>query len=579
MSDSTMTPRASSTDTFDGFEERADHVTEEVLRNDTVVGDYYDRVHEALVGRGLVLIQGPRGCGKTHMMRYTWLLCREDKCLPLAVYVSFNRYLRLEPLLKNRTDALTVFQAWTLARIVQAADALADGLDGKRFDILKFFGLDRTTVDTLISRLERVLPISGMDEDVIRLLTIDAVADALEAMAKFYGRKRVVLLLDDAALTLTPEYMIEFFDIVRVLKRPRLSPKASIYPGTTEFGPRFHADHEGQTVTAWLHVEHPSYRQIMQGIALRRFPEAAAIPEDVDDYLKYAAFGVPRAYLSMLREWTTGDHKTSQQGLNIIVQSHNEARKKEFLSLGLKIPRLATVLSTGDLFFTRIVEVLRDANEALADREGRPEKQLTIGIDTSSLVPLSDRMINLLIEAGLLFEHPQVSHGGPDRTYRRLTPHLAALIAVRAFSSKSRGTSPKAVVDFIGRAASKHPIRRKLDTVLAHDKLDSLKLDLPPCQVCNTARMAESQRFCHNCGSKLVDESTYTRLMRLSFDEVPHLTEWARSRLVANNIRVIGDLLSLQDPGTELRKIYMVGRTRAERIVTAVQSYVDEFVS
>ncbi|KMO40657.1 hypothetical protein VQ02_07305 [Methylobacterium variabile] len=561
---------------LDGFEERADHVTEEVLRDGTVKGDYYDAVHESLVAKGLVLVQGPRGCGKTHMMRYTWLVCRDDKTQPLAIYVSFNRYLRLEPLLRKRPDALTIFQAWTLSRILQAADDLDKALKGKKFDILDSFDLDRASIDKLIGRLERGLSVSDRDEEIVKALTIDGVADAIEEMATFHKRKRAIILLDDAALTLTPEYLVEFFDIVRVLKRPRLSPKASIYPGTTEFGPRFHANHEGKTVTAWLPVEHQTYREIMGGIAQRRFPESSTIPSEVNDYLKYAAFGVPRAYLAMLREWKAGNYATTQQGLNTIIQSHNDARKKEFLSLGLKMPRLATLVKVGDTFFNKCVETIREANENLGDKN---EKQIMFGLESSSLEHLTDRMINLLIEAGLFYEHPQVSHGGPDRTYRRLTPHLSALIAVRAFSSKSKGTSHRAVVEFLSRPSTKHPVRRQIDTLLGQATLNELKLDLPPCQVCHTARMSEGQKFCHNCGSKLVDDSTFTRLMKLPFDEVPRLTEWARQKLVDNHIRVIGDLLSLQDPGTELRKIYMVGSKRAERIVTAVESYVDEFVS
>lgn len=43
-------------------------------------------------------------------------------------------------------------------------------------------------------------------------------------------RKRAILLLDDAALTLTKEYMIEFFDVFRSLKTISISPKASVYP-------------------------------------------------------------------------------------------------------------------------------------------------------------------------------------------------------------------------------------------------------------------------------------------------------------------------------------------------------------
>lgn len=37
-------------------------------------------------------------------------------------------------------------------------------------------------------------------------------------------RKRAVLLLDDAALTLTPPYMVEFFEVFRALKSARIAP-------------------------------------------------------------------------------------------------------------------------------------------------------------------------------------------------------------------------------------------------------------------------------------------------------------------------------------------------------------------
>lgn len=188
--------------------------------------------------------------------------------------------------------------------------------------------------------------------------------------------------------------------------------------------------------------------------------------------------------------------------------------------------------------------------------------------------------IRLTRDAGrILFEQSQVSHGGPDRTYRRLIPHFSSLVAVRAFSGKSRGGQARQIVEFLNRPLTKHPVRRKIDSVLDADSLSALRLDLPACQACSTPRLSENQKFCHACGSKLVDDSTFTRCMELSFDQVPHLTRWARQRLKDHDIRKIGDLMTLQDPGTELRKIYMVGAVRAERIVTAVESYVDEFLS
>lgn len=171
-----------------------------------------------------------------------------------------------------------LFQAWTLSRIVQAADDLSQHFAGCRFDFIGLLDLDRDTVDKLVARLERGLEVSSRDEDAVRAVTIEGIVGAIERMCEYYGRKRAVLLLDDAALTLTPEYLVEFFDIVRILKRPRISPKASVYPGSTEYGPRFHAIHEGRIVTAWLPVEHDGYREVMRRIAQQRYRKAAPCP-------------------------------------------------------------------------------------------------------------------------------------------------------------------------------------------------------------------------------------------------------------------------------------------------------------
>ena len=57
------------TDDSSTFEERADQLTDNELLAGTIVADHFDEVQAALIARGLVLIVGPRGCGKTHMGR------------------------------------------------------------------------------------------------------------------------------------------------------------------------------------------------------------------------------------------------------------------------------------------------------------------------------------------------------------------------------------------------------------------------------------------------------------------------------------------------------------------------------
>ena len=58
-----------------------------------------------------------------------------------------------------------------------------------------------------------------LDDDmkvVADALSIDRVQALIASARVQAGRKFSVLLMDDAALTLTPDYLIEFLDIVRL---------------------------------------------------------------------------------------------------------------------------------------------------------------------------------------------------------------------------------------------------------------------------------------------------------------------------------------------------------------------------
>jgi hypothetical protein len=568
------------------FEERADHIDEAVLRDGTARGDYFDKIHKELTSRGLVLLVGPRGCGKTHLMRYTWLQCRDNKRLPFAVYVSFNRYYRLEPLLKSRADAIQLFHLWVLSRIleglfdgVRAVDAseegrtISDDEAARRTELV--IGFEIIALKDLIAALERGTPLRAEHENLAARISTESVVSLIDDLSRFYNRSHGILLLDDAALVLTPEYLAEFFDIVRVLKRTRIAPKASVYPGTTEYGPRFHAQHEGRQVVVWLSTEDSNYRDVMGAIAQRRYPQSAEISAETNDLFKYAAFGIPRAYLTMLRDYKQGNYSTPQQGINQIIIAHRDARLDEYKSLALKMPRLETAVKTGQKLFEATVEAVREANLRLA---GKAERQTLIGIPETDLTPMILRMVNLLIEAGLVYEHSTVSHG-EERSYRRYTPHFAALMAVRAFSEGSRGFSSRQIVENLGKRLTKHPIRRRLQNLLTQADLQNLRLDLPPCEKCGASRLSESQKFCHNCGAELVDTSTFGQCMALSLAQVPGLTGWQLEQMTKLRISTIGDLLSIQDPGTELRQIRWVGDRRAKRILDRVTLFVDEFLS
>lgn len=564
------------------YEERADHLELDTFATNTALTDDSEDWIKSLTGSGAKLLVGPRGCGKTHLMRYAFTQCVADPELPLAVYINLNRYYTLEPLLRRRPDAMSTFYVWVLANIVvgfyESVEAFKVTAQGEALNVDSLREFDPAEVRDLIGAYEKSQSPDVNLEAVATRLTIDRVKQLLIRSADVLKRRRVVLLLDDAALTLTPEYLSHFFDIYRALKAPRIAPKASVYPGTTEYGPNFHAGHEADTVFVWKRVTDGNYLAFMQDIGAKRFPDMEQIPEDIRAMLAYSAFGVPRAFMTLVRSYLKNlkRQSTSQSTFNVTIDEFLADRVREYMTLKDKKPQLATIVEVGKRLFNSMVEAVTDANQALIEENTR---QLYIGIDASGVIdkPYVTRMLLLLEEAGMVYSGSAVSHG--DRDYRRYVPHLAALQAKRAFARKG-GFSPKFSVEMLSRPDEKHPVRRSMSTLLDTATLDGLGLDLPNCLNCRAKRV-EGAKYCFSCGERLTDESTYDRLMLTALAGIPGLTDWQRDKLSnwQSVPKTVGEFIALQDPGTTLRTIRGVGKVRAKTIIDAVQSFLDEYLS
>lgn len=556
-------------------EERADHVNNDELVGLTADSSFYRDIRAKIFGRGAKLISGPRGTGKTHQMRFVYLECVQKKSNPAAVYVSFSRYARLEPLLRSAPDALKVFTSWVVAKIALGVDTFGrdKGTDLGEV-ILREIGLTTIDIETYVADIEngdRRLS----HEDLQRCLNISRLHELLDAASNACGRNRIILLLDDAALSLTPEYHVEFFNIFQDLKSPTVSPKASVYPGTTQYGPRFHARHDAETVNAWLSVEEPEYAEVMTELLTKR-DATQDVPAEVVELFQYLAFGVPRVLLTMLRDYRRGasrKNRTVQQNVNAVVEEQVRLQRAEYESLAFKLPQFKSVIAAGLHLFDTIADELSSENRKLRDTE---EKQTVVGILRGKRPTTHERMMSLLVEVGLLYPLKPVQHG-EGREYDRFIPHYARLMDSRAFA-QSRGFSAKDAVAFIKRKSAKHPLRRTLEGLLSPED-QQVRLDLAPCIQCNTPRMDEAQRFCHNCGRPLPEPSRYRQILELPLSSLP-IPSWYKEKIQeATDIKTVGDLLSLQDPASELRKAEMIGKKRSAAVLAAATAMVEEFLS
>lgn len=569
------------TDLALALEVRADQLPMNVIvAHTSVEGPAIDIVNE-LLAQGAKLLVGPRGCGKTHLMKYAWAQSVSNNNLPFAIYLSFNRYLRLEPLLRTKSNALDMFHGWILCLCYLGLhEAMEEHMDRETPRNEEEFWLEhpKEDLENIVARLERGGALPHDLQEMFDSMSIVKLKQAIVRIATSLNRERSIVLMDDAALTLAPEYLPDFFDLFRTLKASKISPKASVYPGTTEYGPRFHVAHEAEEVQAWVSVDNPVYSELMDSIGSKRMASYDSVPAGIRELFKYAAFGIPRAYLLLLHEYAKEAQGNSQVAFNAILDKFVRNKEAEYQSLIQKVPKFTTLISTGLELFKKMCTVVVEENNA-ANPNG--EKQFYVGVqETHERNLYVERMFSLLIEAGLLYGlQAKVSHG-KERVYERYIPHLGALIQGRAFS-EGKGFSAAKTVENIRLPNVKHPVRRSVSTLLGQEVINNLKLDLPPCQNCQTPRLSDSSKHCHQCGAKLTDASAFASCMSIELGSIPYLTTWQQRKLSTefSEAKTIGDFMALRDPGTELRRMHRVGPARATQINQSIESFVDEFLS
>jgi hypothetical protein len=562
------------------FEERADQLSLQTIGQTMAGGQIFHRAQKKLLGSGAKLLVGPRGTGKTHLMRFTYQYALKDDGAPIAIYATFNRYLNLEPLLKRSPDALKRFHSWVVAKLLLGCFEFVIDMKAD-IAVLSDLGTpyEKDKLASIVSLLERGSG-SELYEAFGKNLTIAHVLEAVRVLCIKFSRKRAIFLLDDAALSLADEYLIAFFEIYRLLKTETIAPKASVYPGSTQYGPTFHASHETEEVPLWLSVEDAEYSKIMGDIADRRLDDDAVknTNADVLELFKYAAFGIPRAYLRLLREYQDTQAGSSQQKINRIVEKQTELIAAEYDSLAIKLRQFSSLVGTGRKFFDKVIAAIASAQSAEAVGEAGT-RNFILGLrQDQDRNPLAARMLRFLVEVGMLYPLQAVSHG-QNRKYDRFIPHLAFLLQHGMFR-EGRGSSVRDLATYVQRPPAKHPIRRDLSTILSPDELVSLKLDLPPCDRCGTARINESQRFCHNCGETLVESSLFEECMKLPLDRVPGISEAMIARIHRDTtIRTIGHVYVSQNASGDLQQASYVGPVRASTIIEKVALTVGEFLS
>lgn len=552
------------------YVEQAEYLNPEIFQAYTIDHPREGEIIRKLVSGGAKLLVGPRGCGKTTLMlRAYYKMLADEQLATLPVYVNFKLSLKLEPLYQTTPNATFWFRTWLILKIYMA---LHEALQAAGFPS------EASSLPAIDEVIRAILIIEAGDSTAFNSsieYQVDELQETITGVLDDYGYSRCVLLLDDAAHAFSPKQQEDFFDFFRRVKSQKVAPKAAIYPGITNLSPSFHVGHDAEQVDVWIRPDTDEYVTFMRGIAEKRhggkLPAAFNVDSDVIPFLAYCAFGIPRAFLNMIRSLESEASNSTvaldrRKVLDAAKQSRHDAHTV-FESLAFKLPVYKNFIARGDEVYTKLIAFLKVFNG------GRDitSQGVEIGIKRPA-APELVKLIGFYQYAGLLMPSGENSRGIKG-VFDIYLLHFADLVTENAVV----GLRTKSLNQFLTVFRSvKHQIWPRIASerlVSFHDTDAPFALALPACQVCGTERLSEDAKFCVSCGNRLKTASLYHTLVGQDISNLPITKNRANSIKRHSNLRTIKDLL-LDNTRLALRSVPQIGPKWAERIARYAEEHV-----
>lgn len=557
------------------FEEQAEYLEKDQLLRWTVNHPKSNEILKKLKGPGNKLLSGPRGSGKTTMIMQAYYgLADDKKSFVIPAYVNYKKSLSIEPLLSSQSNSVFLFRQWVLHNILSG---LKIGIIDKQIKPTPTFERISSFSQELIHSLEASSSkyLNSFPDDFI--LTPELLVELISKELDFNGMTRVVLFLDDAAHAFSRDQQREFFEIFRLIRSNKVSCKAAVYPGVTEYSPNFHVGHDADAVNIWYPPEDTDYLEFMLDIIRNRFPKETVdvlfLKPELSELLCFASFGLPRALIVMIARLFSdegGDELesvslTSSDVFRVISEWHQNTMSI-FQSLQRKLPRYKNFIEVGEEAFNKSISLIKNYNSERAISS----KSVSIGIKRQ-IEPELTRILGLLQYSGLLSERGTRSQGDVG-IYERYVIHYAALIDSNAlFKAKSK--NPANIVEALKQRKVVEITRTTSKDLLGPDYRTRCVFLLPPCSNCGEPRITEGAQFCIKCGASLTSVSTYTEAENSPISDLPLTPVRVKRIQDASSIRTVKDII-LDHEHQELIKVPRIGPYWADKIFRLAEEHL-----
>lgn len=556
------------------FTLRAEDLSEDELEKWTGKVENDEAILARLKGAGAKVLVGPRGSGKSNYLRRAYFELRRQR-KSLVAYINFSSHLALEPLMLGNPRALEYFRQWLVYKIIVGVHAAEDNGVALPSDLVELAGVGRTFINTLQTRVgvePEETPLEVAPSELLQLL---------ERWASELGRRRCVLLMDDAAHAFMPQQQREFFELFRALRSRNVACKAAVYPGVTTYSPFFNIGHEAEQIEVWIEPDSASYLESMLAIFRARFGETIrkAIRPELVELAAYASFGLPRNFITILEDvLDLGDAEDGTieirsptfPSMREAISKNAEQVRQLFQEVAEKLPRYRNFVEVGNDVEAHVLSVIRAVNNQRS-RNGAASRAVGVAIGLPIPAEL-DRVISLLEYSGVVRRTGVSSRGGRGQ-YEKVQLHSSLLISENALGL-GRNPSADSIRRSLRRRGADDFVRRKAVAVFDTEMEERCKLNLTPCFKCQTPRISDDAQFCFKCGSPLTEQSVYMDLLQSPIERL-RLTPRKLQRIAEHSsLRKVQDVL-LDDRNVQLLGVPYVGPVWAARIRTRA----DEFVS
>lgn len=555
------------------FIEQAEYIDSKSFAELTIEHPEEESILRKLMGGGAKLLIGPRGCGKsTLMLKAFHQMLKSVGAQALPVYVNFKLALKVEPLYSKGANAPFWFKGWLTLKVIEALRITLEQIEG--VEIPESFPKKDFIEKTLVK-----IEAGTTDEAEIDSFSITFLQRTIHETLEINSINRCVLLIDDAAHAFSEKQQEDFFDFFRAVKSKSISPKAAVYPGITSHSPSFQVGHDAEQIDVWVKPYGEDYEEFMLELARKRFQgtQINLVDENVEDivFLAYCSFGIPRAFLGMLRaiynspeSYFNSDGSLSKTKVLSLSRSGKEMSHRVYSSLEAKLPSLKSYVENGEFIYRALLDSIKEFNSG----KERAEQTMQFGI-RSPLDPNLEKVVSFYQYAGLIMPIGEFSRG-ENGVFLVFELHIGDLVTDNAIVG--RRTKSIALFLEVLRAKKHSTWPRTFSTkILEVTKLEGsdFKISLPQCQVCGKERPTPEAHFCSHCGSRLKSSSAYEYLADQDIS-VLEISSAIKERIKKNSqIRKVRDIL-IDSSREQLMAIKYIKKARAVKIVGAAEEYV-----